>query len=231
MDIDKAPAPASRPAHGKALQQAFESAVVQANQRRADAGIQVHGAVPGLYVQFESQPGVPLRVSSLEDARQGIELVAVSHVLTQEAEPRRIERATVFVPEGKVKHFVTRFESYAKTTPKAKGERRHEDMLDPVAALRLATLRSLWTDAAEVYPADQESAERPEPARAVRGHHRGGDKPRRDPGAPATALLLHGGDRDRRARSGPADVLVGCGRRVGRGPRPRREQPGARVPR
>ncbi len=140
-----------------ALKQALESAVVEAHQRRADAGIQVHGAVPGLYIQFESQPGVPLQLSSLEDARQGIELVAVSYAQTPEAEPRRIERATVFVPEGKVKHFVTRFESYAKTTPKTKNERRYEDMLDPVGALRLATLRGLWTDATEVYPADRET--------------------------------------------------------------------------
>lgn len=131
--------------------------MVEAHQRRADAGIQVHGAVPGLYIQFESQPGVPLQLSSLEDARQGIELVAVSHAQTPEAEPRRIERATVFVPEGKVKHFVTRFESYAKTIPKTKNERRYEDMLDPVGALRLATLRGLWTDATEVYPADRET--------------------------------------------------------------------------
>ncbi len=157
IDISKPPAPASRPAHGQALKKALESAVAEAHLRRTDAGVQVHSAVPGLYVQFESQPGLPLKLSSLEDARHGIELVAVSYAQTEEAEPRRIERATVFVPEGKVKHFVTRFESYAKTTPKSKGERRHEDMLDPVAALRLATLRSLWTDATEVYPADGET--------------------------------------------------------------------------
>jgi len=130
---------------------------VAANKRRSEAGLEVHGAKPGLYIQFESQPGVPLTLSSLEDAGQGIELVSVSHGKTEEAEPRRIERATVFVPEGKVKHFVTRFENYAKTTPKVKGERRHEVMLDPVATLRLATLRSLWTDALEVYPSDDET--------------------------------------------------------------------------
>lgn len=38
---------------------------------------------------------------------------------------------------------------YSKTAPKKKGERRHEDMLDPVAALRLATLRALWTDSSD----------------------------------------------------------------------------------
>ncbi|MDP1822841.1 MAG: S8 family peptidase [Archangium sp.] len=153
---EKPPAPTSRPAHGKALKKALESAVVEAHQRRVDAGINVHGAVPGLYVQFESQPGVPLNLSSLEDARQGIELVAVSHTQTAEPEPRRIERATVFVPDGKVKHFVTRFESYAKTALKKERERRHEDMLDPVAVLRLATLRGLWTDADDAYPAENE---------------------------------------------------------------------------
>ncbi len=153
----KPPAPTSRPAHGKALKKALESAVVEAHQRRVDAGINVHGAVPGLYVQFESQPGVPLNLSSLEDARQGIELVAVSHIQTNEPEPRLIERATVFVPDGKVKHFVARFESYSKTAPKKERERRHEDMLDPVAQLRLATLRGLWTDANDAYPTEHET--------------------------------------------------------------------------
>ncbi len=153
----KPPAPASRAAHGQALKDAFSTAVTHARQRRADAGIQVHGAVPGLYVQFESQPGVSLELSSLESRHQGIELVAFTSALTDDAEPRSIERATVFVPEGKVKHFVTRFENYSKTTPKTKGERRHEGMLDPVATLRLATLRGLWTDATEIYPADHET--------------------------------------------------------------------------
>lgn len=153
----KPPAPASRSAHGVALKLALESAVTDANRRREDAGIKIPGAMPGLYVLFESQPDVPLKLSSLEDARQGIELVAVSHAQTDGLESKRIERATVFVPEGKVKHFISRFEAYAKTEEKQKGERRHEDMLDPVATLRLATLRGLWTDTTEAYPADHES--------------------------------------------------------------------------
>lgn len=172
IDASKPPAPASRSAHGRALKRALDAAVTEARRRREHAGIQVHGAVPGLYIQFESQPGVPLKLASLEDARQGIELVAVNYTRDASsdsapgrrgrvqsgalAEPRRIERATVFVPDGKVKHFVERFAAYAKATPKKKGERRHEDMLDPVAALRLATLRALWTDTTDAYPADDE---------------------------------------------------------------------------
>lgn len=100
---------------------------------------------------------MPLQLSSLEHASQKIELVAVTQGHTSEPEPRVVERATVFVPEGKVKHFISRFETYAKTSPKKRGEPRHEAMLDPVATLRLATLRGLWTDADEVYPAERDS--------------------------------------------------------------------------
>lgn len=149
--------PTSRAKHGKALERALEAAVVEASKRRDEAGIEVHGAIPGLYVQFESQPDVPLQVTSLEDLRQGIEVVAVSHSTTDGPETHRIERATVFVPDGKVKHFLKRFESYSRTTPKREGERRHEKMIDPVATLRLATLRGLWTDATEAYPDDNET--------------------------------------------------------------------------
>ncbi|MFN9659256.1 MAG: S8 family peptidase [Cyanobacteriota bacterium] len=152
IETKKPEPPTNRRQHGTALQHALKAAAIEAVERRERAGIEVHGAMPGLYVQFESQPDVPLQVTSLEDSRQGIEVVAVSHSKTEEAEPRRIEHATVFVPDGKVKHFLNRFESYSKTTRKKKGERRHEDMIDPISTLRLATLRGLWTDTSETYP-------------------------------------------------------------------------------
>jgi hypothetical protein len=157
IGVTKPEPPTNRRQHGTALQHALKAAVIEARERRERAGIKVHGALPGLYVQFESQPGVPLQVTTLEDSRQGIEVVAVSHSKTKEPEPRRIELATVFVPDGKVKHFLKRFESYSKTTPKKKGERRYENMIDPVSTLRLATLRGLWTDTSETYPDDNET--------------------------------------------------------------------------
>ena len=74
IEVEKPAPPTSRAKHGKALERALKTAVVQAEQRRSEAGIEVHGAKPGLYVQFDSRPGVPLQLASLEDARQGIEL-------------------------------------------------------------------------------------------------------------------------------------------------------------
>jgi hypothetical protein len=117
-------------------------------------GIAVHGAQPGLYIQFESPPGVELKLESLEDRRKGIEIVAVQMVRRPD-EPA-IQFATVFVPDGALKHFVTRFEQYSEERT-SKGEPRHKDMVDRIAALRRASLRALWTDDPEVYPAAGES--------------------------------------------------------------------------
>ncbi len=147
------PGPASRLAHGQALKTSFEQAVVDAQVRRAQAQVEVQGAQPGVYVEFE---GVQLDLQTLENKTKGIEIVAVSEIAGQAgAAPR--QRATVFVPDEKTDHFTKRLDTYSDDTTKAKGEIRHEKMLDPVTDIRLGTLRGLWTDSSDVYPEDQVS--------------------------------------------------------------------------
>lgn len=149
------PAPASRRAHGQTLKRALDLAVEQADQRRQAAPVQLPDATPGVYVQVESPPGVPLNLESLEARRSRIELVAVQESVVEG--DKIVEQATVFVPETKMGHFTKRLDKYSQDTPKAPGERRHEDMLDRITALRLANLRDLWTDTADVYPAETEA--------------------------------------------------------------------------
>lgn len=148
-----------RPAHGQALRAAIQQVEVDGLARRGATTISVHSASPGLYVEFEGAPGIPLTVTSLEDRKKGIEVVAVSEAPSAAvgAPTKQVQRATVFVPDGQVQHFVERFETYALTTPKKDRERRYEDMGDRIAALRLATLRALWTDDAAAYPAGEQS--------------------------------------------------------------------------
>jgi hypothetical protein len=146
------PPPDDRPGRGRSLKQSFELAVAQAAARRQQAGVAVEGADPGIYVQFDSEPDTPLDIQALEDRRQKIEVVAVRAFTIEGDIPKRIERATVFVPEGKVQTFLKRFDAYSKTQERAPRERRYENMLDPVATLRLATLRALWTDDQSIYP-------------------------------------------------------------------------------
>lgn len=158
----KTPGPpaAGRPAHAAALTQALESARDAAALRRTTPAVQVIGAQPGLYLEFESFPGWELAVSSLENKRskdplRHIEVVAVNTDGPSDESQTKTgkQRAAVFVPEGQLSHFIKQLERYALTTPKAERERRHENTYDRVASIRLAALRGLWTDADEAYPA------------------------------------------------------------------------------
>ncbi len=146
--------PTDRAAHARALRAALEAAELEATQRRAAQGIAVHGVERGLYIQFDSQEGIELKLDSLENRRAGIELRAVR---TVQPDPERppIQRATVFVPPGALSHFASRFQQYSTELTRS-GEPRHKEMVDRIAALRLATLRGLWTDEEEVYPDDAE---------------------------------------------------------------------------
>ena len=164
MELPKPPVPASRTAHGQALKQALEAAVVDGHERREKTGIEVHGAAPGIYVEFEAIPGWDLAVMGLEhsakDPSKRIEVVAVTLApMPLNAAPgaKPIQRATVFVPDGQIAHFIQRLEKYALSTPRKAKEQRFEDTFDRVMALRLATLRALWTDAIEAYPQENET--------------------------------------------------------------------------
>lgn len=147
------PGPSNRRAHAEALTAELARAQREAGDSRGALGISIHGAQPGLYIQFESPPNVELKLESLEDRRRGIELVAAQMVLSPDGAFRQL--ATVFVPDGALKHFFTRFQQYASEQT-VKGEPRHKGMVDRIATLRRATLRALWTDAPEFYPGDDE---------------------------------------------------------------------------
>ncbi len=156
----KSPGPPSlgRPAHGKSLEEALEDATSRATQRRDAAAVDIAGATPGIYLEFESFPGWDLALQSMEkrrakDPRRHIELVAVTEHVEGEGDTAvRTQRAAVFVPDGAVGHFLGQLEKYMDTAPKKYRERRHENVYDRVASVRLAALRALWTDVDEAFP-------------------------------------------------------------------------------
>lgn len=146
-----------RPAHGKELTRLLERAELDSVARRSTAGVSVTGAKTGLYIEIDSQPNVPLATSSLQDLRKGIEVTNQRDFKIAEGETETVvQRATVFVPDGQLSHFVKRLEAYSLSTPRVPKERRYEDTFDRVASLRLATLRALWTDDESSYPSDQQ---------------------------------------------------------------------------
>jgi Subtilase family len=151
-----------RQAHGIALRASLQQVEADALLRRAAATIAVPTARSGIYVEFEAMPGLDLAIKSFEqttarDQHTHIEVVAVrtdEASATAAGPATTIQRATVFVPDGKTAMFVKKFEAYAASAAGDSG--RHRDFADRISSLRLATIQALWTDAASAYPKDDE---------------------------------------------------------------------------
>ena len=147
--------PSNRPQHAAVLKAALETADTEAVERRQHTPLMVEDAHPGRYIEFESPPGVDLKIDSLDLQGSGIEVVAV-HPRREAGETATAQRATVFIPDGKLDVFLKRFEQYA-TELTEKGQPKHKELVDRIAAVRLATLRQLWTDDPAAYPDEEGS--------------------------------------------------------------------------
>lgn len=142
--------------HGRILRASLERAAADARARRTAAAVSVAvpGAKPGIGLVFTSPPDVPLKLESLDLRRSKVELLGVRD---RKREDGTIEEmATVFVPDGKVAHFLKTFDEYVSKTT-AKGARKHRALVETLASVQLATLTAFWTDDAEAFPRDDES--------------------------------------------------------------------------
>lgn len=140
----------NREQHGGALRRQLENLRAEADSARdaqQAAGLE-EGL--GLQVEFESFPGIELAFESLAREHWGIELLNVRH------ENNRIQ-ATVFVPDGKLEHFENLIRDYlAKKQDRIGRPRDNRRLLDAIQQIRVASLRALWTDTSEVFPAVDE---------------------------------------------------------------------------
>lgn len=138
--------------HAQELRTQFaqiEAAQLQrvAEQRAAE----VQTAI-GIQIEFESQQGVVLAAESLARDRQGIELMNVREQGNQVL-------ATVFVPQGKLKHFERLIEAYAEHRTGAGGRSLdNQSLIDAIQSVRAATFDSMWTDSAGALPANDAEA-------------------------------------------------------------------------
>jgi len=145
--------PANRTAHATKLRDTLTKIQQESEASRQASTISVAGAPTGVTVEFESPPDFDLKLESLENKRKGIELLNVRSTPT--ADDELVQLATIFIPDGALKHFFDRFQQYSEETTE-EGAPRHKDLVDRITELRKATLRALWTDSEEAYPADTE---------------------------------------------------------------------------
>jgi len=134
-----------RQAHGNALLrqlQALRPQFKQAHSEQEQAGLESGFS---LRVEFESFPDIELAFESLARERSGIELLNVHH------EGNRTV-ATVLVPEGKLDTFEKLIAAYLDESKDGKNGPKHHPLLNAIAEIRAATLKSLWTDDPAEFP-------------------------------------------------------------------------------
>jgi hypothetical protein len=143
------PVPGDRAGHARRLITALGQADEAARRRRRTTPMPVPGAIPGVYVTFESFPGLELAMTPL-DPQRGRVHAELRSVQRQETPEGPVQVATVFIPDGKVGTFVRLFEQYETTAGDARP--RHQSVVDRVAAIAAASVRALWTDAPADFP-------------------------------------------------------------------------------
>jgi Subtilase family len=124
-----------RPTHSAALR-----AQLQAAQEVVEADL-------GLQIEFRGFEGVEFTTESLARDRSGIELMNVR-------EEGGCILATVYVPQGKLAHFERLIADYlAERRDKNDRPLDKRKLIDAIREIRLATVRALWTDAIDAFPA------------------------------------------------------------------------------
>ncbi|MFG3169761.1 S8 family peptidase [Streptomyces sp. NPDC048200] len=145
----KPPAPTDREVHASALLNDLQTVEAAGIQLRANRPVEIPGALDGIYVEFESFPGIELATQSLDPqvGKLHPELVSVRSVETNVGVS---ERATVFVPSGKLSYFVKKIDEYLATADQSAIKNRN--LVDRIGEIRIASISALWTDDPALLP-------------------------------------------------------------------------------
>lgn len=103
----------------------------------------------GVYVEITSLPGLKLPLEKLDN--RDFRLRACIPIENE------CEQALVFIPESRRKAFERKIEQYLDTTKDSKkGFPRNHELIASIAEIRLAELKSFWTDHPDKFPSDQQ---------------------------------------------------------------------------
>lgn len=137
----------ARAAHARKLELALGRAIAEARRKMAARDDAVAAGERGFYLEFEIPSAERAAVEALENKRKAIELVAVRPA----AKGEETVSATVFVPEQSADFFAKKIEAYRdENTPT--GKPKNEALVARIEDVRLAAVRSLFTDDAPLFP-------------------------------------------------------------------------------
>ncbi len=135
-------------AHAAALEHAIGQALVAAREKAVLRDPAIAGGRPGYYLEFELPYQERDVVDKLSNRRQHVEVVAVR--TTSPADP---VFASVFVPTTAENYFLRKVEAYRTQETRA-GRPQNEPLVTSIDTVRVATVRSLFTDEERYFPRD-----------------------------------------------------------------------------
>jgi len=138
-----------RAQHAAHLEQALGRAVASARRLLAERDPAVAEGERGFYLDFDVPAEHQSALDGLENRIKKIELVAVK----PPAEGEDVVRATVFVPEAQADYFATKVEQYRDEVTR-NGNPKNQNLVARIDDVRLAAVRSLFTDEDALYPVD-----------------------------------------------------------------------------
>jgi hypothetical protein len=137
----------ARADHAQELARLLSAAVAAARKQLAERDDNLAKGERGFYLEFDLPVAQRAAAEGLENKPHGIELVAVHP-------PEKGDEflsATVFVPEAAAEFFSKKVDAYRDEDTK-KGKPRNENLVARIEAVRLAVLRSLFTDDHALFP-------------------------------------------------------------------------------
>jgi len=147
--IDAPPLPTrDREAHAATLELAVGAALDAARLQRANRDGAIASGTPGFYLEVQLPANARSGLDQLADRRQNMEVVSVRSVVR---ETGAILLASVFVPERAENYYLRKIDAY-RSQETRKGRPRNEPLITRIDTVRLATVRSLFTDEDRLFP-------------------------------------------------------------------------------
>ena len=139
----------NRVAHSQKLLNQFDAIWQAKEQLQRQRGAEQIATREGTYISFTSAADHDLITKSLEDLRKGIRLLNIKEIPVGENQTQI--RATVYVPNGKEGHFISKIQKYQQEET-AKGEPKNAPLVNSIEDVSIALLEGLWTDNPQLIP-------------------------------------------------------------------------------
>lgn len=141
-----------RQQHGTALLGQYTGAIQEAAAKRPQAGPAPITEETGIYLELIGQPGQKLPLAKLDSARD----YRLQSMHLEGDSQHEVEAAVIFVPDSRRAAFERKLQAYLdpRRDTKKSNKPANQGLIDSIALIRLAHLRSFWTDHPNEFPAD-----------------------------------------------------------------------------